>query len=644
MTRRTLLVTLPLFALVALFFRAWTLWPLAIDVDEAWFAASGASLESPFDFFSVVPDNKPPGTVWLYWLVDRLVGARGDPRPARAACIMLVMIASWLVGRITMGIAGAYRGQKTRLGLSVLGWFAALACFLASGLPGPEMLATTSEAIMLPGLCLAPWALFDPGRGNGRLRWLLAGLALGGCLLVKQNAIFFVPFGIALLAQAFREKKADAVAACAFVAGLVILPGLLLRELGAESFWYWCFVYPSSVLVPARGALFDQTRAALLNVALVGLAWFPLWFKLRRVSERVDATARWVLALWVVASAGAVAFGFGLFLHYFLYLVPPLAVLFALSWDRWADRLVSSRALGWLASAFAVVCLIASSPRLAVLWGTDLAYYSRLGEAIRALTLPEHRVLVWGGNALPLAVSGRRPMPGFVTSRFAAPPYGTPALEARFRERFEQQPPELVVDLHERGDDRFNCPVAEKSWLERRLRREYVEYHDPWLPWVRFHLRADLERGARRPAASAGTLMRGARGAEQDSFEKAYDELLKRVGAMLQRPSWEIFESSVRALPVLLQAWDGLRVLADSDPALASDPVFLAVRESIGESLTRFGTGRLSSEDREQAHASLTWIRRQLEWRNRPLPESMSSWSWWPTLALVKLQPVSLPR
>jgi hypothetical protein len=86
---------------------------------------------------------------------------------------------------------------------------------------------------------------------------------------------------------------------------------------------------------------------------------------------------------------------------------------------------------------------------------------------------------------------------GFPNSRFAAPPYATPESKAAFLAEFSAEKPELVLDLHERGDNQFNVPIAAFPELSMILANEYRSWSDPRLPWVRFLVRSDTPLASR---------------------------------------------------------------------------------------------------------------------------------------------------
>ena len=67
--------------------------------------------------------------------------------------------------------------------------------------------------------------------------------------------------------------------------------------------------------------------------------------------------------------------------------------------------------------------------------------------------------------------------------------YATPDLAKIFEREFNESLPNIFVDLHERGDNRFRLPVDTYPWLRRALTSQFQVLNDPSLPWVTFYLR-----------------------------------------------------------------------------------------------------------------------------------------------------------
>ncbi|MBI3544414.1 MAG: hypothetical protein HY075_14170 [Deltaproteobacteria bacterium] len=629
---------------LALLLRALSLLPLVIDDDEAWFAASGAAMRGFSRFYSTALDNKPPGTAWFYHVVSLLGGAKLDPRPARVAQLVVVVLSAMGIGRCAELVARA-RGDgepsRSLFGLSRRGWIGASAALVVTALPSPKMLATTSEGLMLP---LLVWVALtwlrmlttSPRPSAGRL--VSAGVALGLCLLFKQTALFFAVFSLGAQLVLRRTRKTPFSGLFLFWASALAVVAVGVWLTGPRQLFYWSFTYPAVHLTKVRASLFNEWREGLCNAAVFCVGLWPVVLSVRFLRSRTDPAGAWLLGLWLAAGCGAVLAGKALFFHYFLFLAPPLCVLYAQSG--------AARGRLWLGAGYAVVCLVAANPTLGAFWGTDLSYYAKVGRVVRELTSKDESIFVWGGNALPLAASGRGFSTRFVTARLAAPPYATPETSRLFEAEFRKNPPKLFIDLHERGDCGFNVPVDSRAWLASELKRNYRARREPSLPWVTFYVRAPGS-GAddRRPAASVAE--------PPDLVDEPLERLLalpvtKLVGASLRNLDHAL------ALEPLARALDSLdRLRGDErEPSvrelrsrrrLLSDAVVREVGLVLG---TRHAVEktRLAGLDRALALDTLARLESEFRRRRRPLPLSLESPLWWVSLALVKLQPVALKR
>lgn len=623
-------VPMVLFALSIFALRILTLIPRVIDVDEAWFAASGAALASPFEFFTKALDNKPPGTVWYFWIVDKVLDAGTDPRFGRACALLGLAVAAWLTSLCVE--------RRKR-------WLAGAVFLMATALPSPKLLATTTEGLMLPLLCFVLWM---GSRGLGSKRRLshaaLTGLAFGLCLLLKQTAVFFVPAFAYFLVSAARRRHLSALGVIVACLACVLPVVFTLAKIGSSDFWYWTVVYPADTLSPTRQKLFDQTTELVTHTLVFSLVLWPLIAALRpaRWQSQPAAQRRW-LAFWLAGGVATVLVGHGLFYHYYLFLVPPLVVLYFSAPGGVARMRMGTR---WLGAAYAAVCLLAAVPALGTLWGTDLNYYERLGRYIDGIVHPKDKIFVWSGNALALATSGRTFATRFVTARLAAPPYSNPKSESLFKSDFLTEPPALFVDLHERGDGRFNTPVSMLPWLASELAAHYHAFREPALPWATFYIRTDA--ASRALASKPGLAV--------SRFD--FNSLYKHVYTVLNEPfdgvSWKTYEFTKRcvrrygqavALEELFRDWDGLRVLSEltNEPDEVIEKSYLDLRASCMAKPDQ-PPGSTDAADLSLARRTRQWLERQFAWRETPLPLSLESPTWWASFAMVKLQPVAWNR
>jgi hypothetical protein len=451
---------------------------------------------------------------------------------------------------------------------------------------------------------------------------------LGVSLLIKQTSVFFVLpclYSIAVL------RKGRRIFTSLFFLGFMsVVPLIALGLMGWKESVFWIVQYPLSVLGKVRSELFSTSMLALYSAIVFALASWPVWYGRAQSSifQKKEIVQRNVLKLWFFAGVCALIAGKALFFHYYLLIVPSLVLLF------FQKRLgFEPLRMGWLLAWNVLVCVVASIPSLGVFWGTDLTYYSRVGEAISRLSSGQN-MFIWGGNALPLIFTKSSYATRFVTSRFATSPYATSESKALFRKDFIEQAPELIVDLHERGDDQFNVPVSEVPWLKREMTKRYSAVRYPDIPWATFYVLKSNEKSLKREPAQAG---------ERLEFDEVYEALWARINKrrfhLVDPPN---IAQRLSTLYQLICVWDGLRTLIQSEPQVERHEkakAYFQLREAIERQPDDF-----RASDSLLAKSKHRWLVREYEKRGLRLPQSMISWTWLPSLALVHLQPVFIRR
>lgn len=651
---------------IAFFVRLVTLIPPVIDVDEAWFAASGSILDAPGEFITKALDNKPPGTVWFFWIVKKISGFftgihAADPRPARAVYVLLTFFTGLLVGSLVRRIRKDVKDmQETKITLNNASLIAMLTYVFASAIPSPELLSTTTEGLMAPFIVLnmAVWIVaLHENRALNVGELLLSGVCLGLLGLLKQTAVFFVlPSLYAAFVLHSRKKVAVASISLYFAAALAVFAiGALV--VGPAEFWYWSFAYPSKMLTHIRANLFSEWSTMAINFAIFSAFLWPLiWIvaSRSRFLNRWGTAVRNFLLVWIGSALLAVVIGKGLFFHYFLFLIAPLSVAFGLVMPH-----PRPRGLRWLAIISSLVCLVAAAVDIGPLWGTDINYYRKVGTTIQKLSQPNDAIFVWGGNALPLITGKRQPATRFLTARFAAAPYATLETKEIFRREFLANRPKLIVDLHRRGDEQFNAPPTSEPWLKNEIEKHYSPHDDPSVPWAVFYV---LKQ--RSPAQGSGEQI-AAPNAPFDlfDFETVYDSLdsIVPVHSKEFRPKeWTNAIAALKKLPnaialeKLFRVWEGLRALVKAEPSLAADDsvqtLYAELKTAILRQISAL-SGDLSNSfeadaavDSQLADSTEVWLRRQFDWRSLAVPLSIESRAWWLSVALVKFQPVAVPK
>ncbi|GAA2630220.1 ArnT family glycosyltransferase [Streptomyces axinellae] len=443
--------------------------------DEGFLATQARQLADGGVLYDTVVDRKPPLVPWLY---QGALGLFGDQSlwPVRVAALVAVVVGAGLAASI------AHRRWGERAA-----WYAGICYVLLSvGLVPEDTQAATFEVFMLPWTVAAIWCA-------ERARWTGAGLALAGAVLSKQTG-GAVLLPILLL---WWQARAGWGAFARLGAGALLPVAGAALAFGPGRFLYWIATGSGSYL-SADGAGFRPLLRALGGIGLLTLAFLPLLIALLSVvrsrtrGRRLPAAAD--LWLWLAASLAATTVGLQFFGHYFLQLVPALALLGAAALHEAGAR-VATAAL--TATAFLTCAFVG--------WGfaadrAELDHAHRVADTVRAYTGRHDPVLLWGMHPEGYWLAGRTPASRYLTAGFltnfsggrdgamVGEKYAMAGAWSHFRHELRHRPPELIVD--DSRDKNYGAERMPTLW--RHLRGHYEKVAT--IDGSDFYLRADDAR------------------------------------------------------------------------------------------------------------------------------------------------------
>lgn len=308
-------------------------------------------------------DNKPPLIYGWYALSFALFGESvWAPRILASALLSLTTLAVFGQAKLVMPRGVAYT--------------AAAVFALSTGLPWVALHANTEAYMLLP--LVTSLIAFTLGVRSGRLWWFVACGALGGLAVMTKQVAMWNVLALAVVAASWRPPDAGSlivrfrpalciIAGAAAAISLVALPFLLNGSADdlvyANLSYNWLYVGALSVAQRLLNAgygflLFFGVAAPVIVAGVFGL--LSLWRERRRQGY-------YAVAAWAVGSAVGVATGGRFFPHYFLHLLPALAILSALvfyeRWQRGGPAAVSRPVL-----AVAVALVVISAGTNAVLY------------------------------------------------------------------------------------------------------------------------------------------------------------------------------------------------------------------------------------------------------------------------------------
>jgi hypothetical protein len=425
------------------------------DPDEAAIALGARTMQRGGVLYTDMADRKPPLPALIYEWCFRLTGSH-DLRLPRLVTAVLLAISAVIVVREVARTHGA----------STARWAGILYVAGSMAMAPADGGAANYAHFALPFAAVA--VVFVRRRGTW---WpMIAGVAFGAALLGRQSWIFALPaaaLSIWLAHRTFRDRLRGLFM---FTVGTVAAVATAALIAPWHEYWFWNFRSSTGFLTAS---------IAPGTAAVRGLGAMSLFvvFHLAQVIAAVSAgRATWRrdldLWLWVFTGLAASAAGFRFFGHYWLQVVPPLALLAAPVLGRAAQRLrhlaISSIALAGVV-AFVLLCT-PSITRTRHDAGT-------LAAGVRSCTASTDRVFLWGSFP-ELLLAADRPVAGtlvhsdFVTGRSGGRQSGTdavtPGAEQRMIRDLEARPPALIIDTSGVADLGYGAfPLASNQNLER---------------------------------------------------------------------------------------------------------------------------------------------------------------------------------
>jgi hypothetical protein len=416
---------LPLLALLACTTRLPSFVRPLWNPDEGHLAVQARILAHGGELYETVVDRKPPLVPWLYEAAFAVTGS-DTLMPVRVLAVLAQLLTAVLLASLARRRWGDRAGRTAGV----------LYLLVSVGLNPEDAQAAGFEVFMLPCTAAAMWCA-------DRRRWGAAGVAVGCAFLAKQT-------GGAVLLPVLWLCRGTRGGLLGLLAGAVlpVLAAALVTDPAGFLFWT---VTGSGTYASFTGSELHVLGRALANTAIVAVACAGLLPPLVRALRigRTGAPAVW---LWLAASAGGVVTGCHFFGHYYLQLLPPLALLATAALQVLPrDRLP------------AAVLTSACGCALFLAWGLfaprpELDHARRLAQAVEQRTDPGDRVLLWGMHPETYWLADRTPASRYLTAGFltnysggrdgprVGEKYAVDGTWPVFRAELAADPPALVVD------------------------------------------------------------------------------------------------------------------------------------------------------------------------------------------------------
>jgi 4-amino-4-deoxy-L-arabinose transferase-like glycosyltransferase len=430
--------------------------------DETFLATQAQVIREGGDLYREAADRKPPLVPYLYAATFEITGTNA---------LWSVRVAAMLAAAGTAVLLGIE--ARRRYGRRAM-WIAGLLTTVALVAFAPQDgQAANFEIFMLP-LTVAGVMLARRGRAAS------SGAALALATLAKQTgAATLLPVYFTLAKR--RDPRGLGKASVAFAVPILLVAALL----GPRQLLYWTVLGNGSYIGLETASIAVVTMFVLMTIAWaacnVPILWtLPRsWHTRRRLAHDGDTdTDLW---LWLASAAISVAIGLRFFGHYYLQLVPPLALLAAGALVRVTPR--ARRAT--IAFALASGVMFSAAGYFLTPFGQEPSYES-VSRYLAANSTGNDRVLVWGNVPEIYWASGLQPATRYIaTQSFLAENHagraGAPRpdeLDPRvwrwFYRDLQKHPPRFIVDTSNtdiRGAER--SPMSRYPRFERYVTRHY---------------------------------------------------------------------------------------------------------------------------------------------------------------------------
>ena len=455
--------------------------PQPIDSEAMYSVVANEIIDGGRPYVDAV-ERKPPLLFWTYVAVFEMAGKYNWK-------VLHIVALVWTLATM----AGLY-AIGTRLFDRNTGLIAALFYSVFQPCGRAQNIAFDGELLMNLPIVWA-WAI-GLRRSSARVRpeLLLSGALLGAGFLLKQPAaIAAVPLGIYLLLPSYRKSRsllpADSVIHVVMLTtgffGTLALVGTVLHGQGIlhDAIYWTIFDHTIAYVFWKKGILITLAYAVGFLLLLIGAAVAVQDKRAIWAGKNAERTA--LLGLLVASAIGAAA-GARFYEHYYIQLVPPLALLAAPYYAQlWAGRIQSRH---WLLRPTVTYVWLALTVVAVSTWDwLELSARREPLETGRYLlehSAPSDRIFVWGQTSKIYLDARRRPacryiatfpLTGFV---FGGLPRGIdtrsrilPGAWGALEKDFAKHPPAYIVDNQAEPGDRY--PVRDFPILARLLAERY---------------------------------------------------------------------------------------------------------------------------------------------------------------------------
>jgi 4-amino-4-deoxy-L-arabinose transferase-like glycosyltransferase len=456
--------------------------PRAIDDEQMYSVVANEMVDGGRPYIDAV-ERKPPLLFWTYAAIFKTAGKFNWKALHFVALVwtLCAMAGLYLIGRDLF---------DPNTGLVAAFFYTVFQPWLTW-----KDLSLDGEMLMNLPIIWA-WAIaFRRGAARARPELFAAGALLGAAFLLKQPAaIAAVPLGIYLLLPSYRASRSltptnsiihATTLTLGFFAALGCATIVLWKQRILREAFYWTIAANDIPHVFWQTGMVNTLTFLAACLPLVIGAMMPCRHNDEIWAERTaERTA--LLGLLAASAIGAAA-GARFYLHYYVQLIPPLALLAAPYYTRLWSRTIQPA--HWLLQpkvtyAWLTLTVVVFS----IVHWVGLAFQRAPTEAGRYLfthSAPGERIFVWGLRKEIYLDSHRRPACRYITTfpltghvfGGRIPGFDTrsrilPGAWANLEQDFAKHPPTYVIDVESDPDTAEN-PVKDFPILAKLLAERY---------------------------------------------------------------------------------------------------------------------------------------------------------------------------